>query len=166
MSHEHDFHQVIDPTVVGELGHDKTVGFDLGSRTSKAVLLADGRLHTAIIPTGIYTQQTADKLFARILKQSGYARDQIRYIVGTGYGRIALAFDEIPSKVVTEISCHAMGAHFLNAKVKSIVRAVGYQVGPYLILVFYCKRSGHNDTKRAEGAGKIIERCTYITTAA
>jgi predicted CoA-substrate-specific enzyme activase len=163
MSHQHEFHQVIDPTVVAELSGDKTVGFDLGSRTSKAVLLAEGKLHTAIIPTGIYMQQTADKLFSRLLKQSGYAREQIRYIVGTGYGRIALGFAEIPSKVVTEISCHAMGAHFLNAKTKSIVdiggqdsKAIKVDTRNGKVVEFIM-----ND-KCAAGTGRFLEKAANL----
>jgi predicted CoA-substrate-specific enzyme activase len=34
---------------------------------------------------------------------------------------VALRFDDIPSEVVTEISCHAMGAHFLNAGTRTII---------------------------------------------
>jgi len=113
--------EILDPTLRPEILPDKTIGFDLGSRTGKAVLLADGLLHTAIVPTGVRSQETAEVLFEKLLKRTGYARDEIRYIVGTGYGRVALGFGAIPSKVITEISCHAMGAHYLNSKVRSIV---------------------------------------------
>jgi len=108
-------------------------------------------------------QQTADKLFARLLKQSGYAREQIRYIVGTGYGRIALGFAEIPSKVVTEISCHAMGAHFLNAKVKSIVdiggqdsKAIKVDTRNGKVVEFIM-----ND-KCAAGTGRFLEKAANL----
>jgi predicted CoA-substrate-specific enzyme activase len=163
MSHQHDFASVIDNTVIAELRADRTLGIDLGSRTSKAVLLADGKLHTAIIPTGVYMQQTADKLVALILKSSGRARGDIRYIVGTGYGRIALDFDGIPSKVVTEISCHAMGAHFLNAKVKSIVdiggqdsKAIKVDTRNGKVVEFIM-----ND-KCAAGTGRFLEKAANL----
>lgn len=163
MSHQHDYHDVIDPGVVSELGSDKTIGFDLGSRTGKAVLLADGKLHTAIAATGVYMQETADKLFAKLLKQTGYARDDIKSIVGTGYGRIALGFGDIPSKVVTEISCHAMGAHFLNAKVKSIVdiggqdsKAIKVDTRNGKVVEFIM-----ND-KCAAGTGRFLEKAANL----
>jgi len=35
--------------------------------------------------------------------------------------RVALKFPDIPSQIVTEISCHALGAHFLNTNVKTIL---------------------------------------------
>lgn len=43
------------------------------------------------------------------------------FIVGTGYGRIALRFDEVPSRIVTEISCHGMGAHYLGEDIHTII---------------------------------------------
>ena len=163
MSHQHEFEQVIDNTVVAELREDRTLGIDLGSRTSKAVLLADGKLHTAIIPTGVYMQQTADKLLERILKTSGRNRSDIRYIVGTGYGRVALDFEGIPSKIVTEISCHAMGAHFLNAKVRSIVdiggqdsKAIKVDTRNGKVVEFIM-----ND-KCAAGTGRFLEKAANL----
>jgi predicted CoA-substrate-specific enzyme activase len=113
--------EVIDKKLVANITGDRVIGIDIGSRSGKAVLLDDGKIYTAITPTAVFTQQTADKLFKDLLKQSGLAQTDIEYIVGTGYGRISLEFGDIPNKIVTEISCHAMGAHYLNSKVKSIV---------------------------------------------
>ncbi|QDR79290.1 acyl-CoA dehydratase activase [Sporomusa termitida] len=112
---------VIDKKLTGTLTNDTVLGIDIGSRTGKAVLLTEGKLYTAITPTAVFTQQTADKLFDKLLKQTGLQQADIQYIVGTGYGRISLKFGDIPNKIVTEISCHAMGAHVLNANVRSIV---------------------------------------------
>lgn len=121
MSVTHKIAEVLDKKLVSTITNDVVIGIDIGSRTGKAVLLADGKLYTAITPTAVFTQQTADKLFGILLKQTGFKHADIQYIVGTGYGRISLNFGEIPHKIVTEISCHAMGAHVLNANVRSIV---------------------------------------------
>jgi len=113
--------EVLDKKLVGHITDDRVIGIDIGSRTGKAVLLTDGKIYTSITPTAVFTQQTADKLFKDLLKQSGLTIDDIKYIVGTGYGRISLEFGNVQNKIVTEISCHAMGAHYLNSKVQSIV---------------------------------------------
>ncbi|BBB89521.1 MAG TPA: acyl-CoA dehydratase activase [Methylomusa anaerophila] len=113
--------EILDKKVGSTITSDKVIGIDIGSRTGKAVLFHEGELYTAITPTAVFAQQTADKLFEKLLKQSGLQHSDIVYIVGTGYGRIALNFGGIKNKIVTEISCHAMGAHALNAKVRSIV---------------------------------------------
>ena len=117
----HKFKDVLDEKQVGIISDATVIGIDIGSRTGKAVLLHDGHLYTAITPTGVHTQETADKLFGKLIKQTKLAQSDIDFIVGTGYGRVSLEFGDVPHKIVTEISCHAMGAHVLNANVRSIV---------------------------------------------
>ena len=97
------------------------VGLDLGSRASKGVLLNGDEIITAIIPTGLYMQETADELLNKLLEISELDRSEVAFIVGTGYGRISLKYDDIPYQVVTEISCHAMGAHAVNPKTRTII---------------------------------------------
>lgn len=113
--------ELLDEKVVNEITDSTVVGVDIGSRTAKAVLLHDGQLYTAITATGVYMQETAGKLLKLLFKKSGLELDKIKGIVGTGYGRIALQFPGIPSEIVTEISCHAMGAHFLNHGTRTII---------------------------------------------
>ncbi len=97
------------------------VGLDIGSRASKGVLLTGDTIHTTLIPTGLYMQETADELLGRLVRLAGLGREDIGYIVSTGYGRISLSFADIPFEVVTEISCHAMGAHALHPSTRTII---------------------------------------------
>jgi predicted CoA-substrate-specific enzyme activase len=115
------FQEVIDDSLIGELSHDTVIGVDIGSRTGKAVLLDGDNIYTAIVPTGVYAQETADKLLGKLLKEAQLEKQQIQFMVGTGYGRVILDFGNIPLQIITEISCHAMGAHYLNANVQTIV---------------------------------------------
>ena len=112
---------VIDWSLVKTITDARVIGIDIGSRTGKAVLLAHGKIYTAKEYTGVNMQETADELFAEVLEKSGLQRSDIDYIVGTGYGRVAMDFEGIKRQIVTEISCHAMGAHYLNAKVRTII---------------------------------------------
>lgn len=163
MSNAKALRDYIDPAIYAELTDDKVIGLDLGSRTGKGVLLADGKLYTAITPTGVYMQETADKLVGKLLKLSGLSQGDIAYIVGTGYGRISLGFGTTPQKIVTEISCHAMGAHVLNAKVKTIVDIGGQdskaiRVDPKTgkVVEFIM-----ND-KCAAGTGRFLEKAAHL----
>jgi predicted CoA-substrate-specific enzyme activase len=97
------------------------IGVDIGSRSSKAVLLHGDRVETALIPTGLFTQETADELIAELLRRTNLERRQIAKIVGTGYGRIALDFPDIPFETVTEIKCHAMGAHTVVPTTRTVI---------------------------------------------
>jgi predicted CoA-substrate-specific enzyme activase len=97
------------------------IGVDIGSRSSKAVLIHGDRVEAALIPTGLFTQETADALIAELLQRACLERRQIAKIVGTGYGRIALTFPDIPFETVTEIKCHAMGAHAVVPTARTVI---------------------------------------------
>lgn len=113
--------EIVSSENIPEIRYSNVIGIDIGSRTAKAVLLSDETVFVTQIPTGLYMQETADELLDNLLEISGISRSGIKYIVGTGYGRISFAFDEISNKIVTEISCHAMGAHFLNPDTRTII---------------------------------------------
>lgn len=115
------FKDVFHENKVDRIPEKTVIGIDIGSRQSKAVLLHSGQIYTQLIPTGYFVKKTADELLEALLEQSNLKRENIDYIVGTGYGRIALEFDEIPNKVVTEISCHGLGAHYLGDDIHTII---------------------------------------------
>jgi predicted CoA-substrate-specific enzyme activase len=156
---------VIAPELLGKLSSAPTIGVDIGSRQAKAVLLSDsdGEVHTATTATGVDSQETADRVVRKVLRQAGLELKDIAYIVGTGYGRISIAYDEVPTGIVTEISCHAMGAHFLNAATKTIIDIGGQdskairidpETGKVLEFVM-------ND-KCAAGTGRFLEKIAEL----
>jgi (R)-2-hydroxyacyl-CoA dehydratese activating ATPase len=153
----------VDPALVAEVSEDRVVGFDLGSRMGKAVLLAEGRLFTAITATGIHVQRTADLLLEMLLRQSGLRAGDLRFVVGTGYGRVSLVFEDIPAKMITEINCHAMGVHFLNAGARTILdiggqdsKAIRIDPDDGRVVEF-----AMND-KCAAGTGRFLEKAAYL----
>ncbi|CAH2598765.1 BcrAD_BadFG domain-containing protein [Rhodovastum atsumiense] len=154
---------VIDPAFVDRITASTVLGIDIGSRAAKAVLLHDGQVFFAQVATGVNMQVTADELLEDVLASAGLAQDDIDYIVGTGYGRIALQFTRIPSEIVTEISCHAMGAHFLNAATRTIIDIGGQdskaiQVDPDTGKV---AKFIMND-KCAAGTGRFLEKAAGL----
>lgn len=150
---------VISEELISEVKDLKVIGIDIGSRTGKAVLLSEGNLYVEQIATGIYMQETAEELIENLLEKSGIDRKDIQYIVGTGYGRIALRFDDIPHEIVTEISCHAMGAHFLNSGTKTIIDIGGQDSKAIKVDTKTGKVAEFimND-KCAAGTGRFIEK--------
>lgn len=139
------------------------VGLDIGSRGSKGVLLTRHELHTAFVPTGLFMQETADELLSRLLQDSGLERKDIGCIVSTGYGRISLAFDDIPFEVVTEISCHAMGAHALYPETRTVIdiggqdsKAIRLDTATGKVVDFVM-----ND-KCAAGTGRFLEKAAVL----
>ena len=135
------------------------VGLDIGSRSSKGVLLVGGEIYTAIVPTGLYTQETADEILSELLQVAGIERKHVGRLVGTGYGRIALDFKDIPFEVITEIKCHAMGAHVAVPGTRTIIdiggqdsKAIKVEPTSGKVLEFVM-----ND-KCAAGTGRFLEK--------
>lgn len=116
-----ELEKVLAKELIQEIDDTVTIGIDIGSRMGKAVLLKGGQLYTALTGTSVIMQETADYLIKKLLKDSNTSLNEVAYIVGTGYGRIAMQFEKIPSDILTEISCHGMGAHYIHAATESIV---------------------------------------------
>jgi predicted CoA-substrate-specific enzyme activase len=144
--------------------HDRpVVGLDLGSRASKGVLLTSSKIYTTLIPTGLYMQETADELLKKLLRLARVKRSELGYIVSTGYGRISLSFDDIAFEVVTEISCHAMGAHALYPSTRTIIdiggqdsKAIKVDTDTGKVVEFVM-----ND-KCAAGTGQFLEKAAVL----
>lgn len=84
------------------------IGIDVGSVAAKAVILKNGEIAaSAVQPTGWNPKDSGREVFQKAVAKAGITADSVRYIVGTGYGRVAMGFVD---KAVTEITCHALGA--------------------------------------------------------
>ena len=97
-----------------------SMGIDSGSTSTNAVLLNEKKeiLASAVIRTGARSKESAERILEEILKKAQLRQEDLSCIVSTGYGRVGIPFAD---KNVTEISCHAKGAHFLNPSVRTIL---------------------------------------------
>ena len=100
-------------------------GVDVGAATAKAVIVSDGKVvGQAVIPTGDRIVVAADKVTRLALEKAGMWRDNFDFeagfdcVISTGYGRHGVPF---ANKAVTEIICHAQGAHFLLPATRTII---------------------------------------------
>ncbi|MEM2319278.1 MAG: benzoyl-CoA reductase, bzd-type, subunit Q [Candidatus Bathyarchaeia archaeon] len=102
-----------------------TAGVDIGSVGSKAVAMLDGELYAyAVKRTGGTSEETAVKVMNWALEGTGLKIENINYVVGTGYGRVNVPF---ANKTITEIACHARGAHYIYGPTVRTVLDVGGQ---------------------------------------
>lgn len=82
-----------------------TAGCDVGSLTTKAVILNNTRLlGHAILRSSINPEKSAYEVMEQALKAARLSFDDVGFCVGTGYGRERIGFVK---KTVSEISCHA-----------------------------------------------------------
>jgi len=97
----------------------RTLGVDIGSLTGKALVLEDDRiLAWETVLTGPDSVETGTTVTEAALRKAGLALGDLDFIVSTGYGRIVIPFAH---KNISEISCHARGAHWLFPKARSIL---------------------------------------------
>lgn len=95
-------------------------GVDVGSTQTKAIIINDkleivGR---SLIDTGANVTRAAERSFAEALATAGLKREDVVYVVGTGYGRYKVTFGDAQ---ITEISCHARGASYLFPATRTVI---------------------------------------------
>ena len=112
--------EIVTPETAEYLSGARTVGIDIGSRAAKGVLLYNGTLYYTIQVSGVSSKGTAKSLLEELTGEAGISEKDVGFLIGTGYGRVAIDVTDIPSNVVTEISCHSLGGHYLNPKTKTI----------------------------------------------
>ncbi|MBE8539325.1 benzoyl-CoA reductase, bzd-type, subunit Q [Geoglobus acetivorans] len=101
-------------------------GIDLGSVSTQAVIMADGELYAyASMRTGTSSSASSEKALNAVLEKIGdMSREDIHYIVGTGYGRVSVPF---ANKTITEIACHGRGAVYVYGNTVRTVLDMGGQ---------------------------------------
>jgi predicted CoA-substrate-specific enzyme activase len=131
-------------------------GIDVGSLSTEVVLLDDSETVCAyhIALTGANPGKAVEESLTQALGQCRTSRDQIEFSVVTGYGRVTIPFAD---KKVTEITCHALGAHQLFPDTETVI-----DIGGQDSKVIRISREGKvldftmND-KCAAGTGRFLE---------
>jgi predicted CoA-substrate-specific enzyme activase len=131
-----------------------TVGLDLGSVTTKAVLVEGNSWISLIRPTGYSPRQAGREAFEELLGNAGLKRGDIGFIVGTGYGRISVPFID---QAVTEITCHAKGAHFLVKEIDMVIDIGGQDSKVIAVDRFGNVTDFAMNDRCAAGTGKFLE---------
>jgi len=94
-------------------------GCDVGSLTSKAVIMKNGKIiGSHIIKSKPRPKDSADAALAGALEDAGISKDDIKYCIGTGYGRERIEFVD---EVVSEIKCHGKGARWMMPNVGTVI---------------------------------------------
>jgi len=135
-----------------------TAGIDIGSRTTKAVILSDGDvLGKSLLKTGWLPSAVAREVLGNALLEANVQRKAVSRVVATGYGRIHSAVADLADEQFTEIICHARGINHYLAQVRTLIDIGGQDSkvikldGGGLVLDF-----AMND-RCAAGTGKFLE---------
>ncbi len=102
-----------------------TVGIDVGSVSSQAVVMCDGEIYCyGNRRTGSDSPTSALNALSFALENSDLTQEMVNYCIGTGYGRVNVPMAD---RSVTEIACHARGANFFYGPEVRTVLDVGGQ---------------------------------------
>ncbi len=100
------------------------IGIDIGSTCAKFAVMDDDKniVYKDSIPTGWSSPKAAEEIKSALSK-NGFDAEKLRCIA-TGYGRISVPYAD---SVVTEITCHGLGAGFLFDRADMTVIDIGGQ---------------------------------------
>ena len=131
------------------------MGIDIGSATSKCVIMRSGG---EIVATAIYRGGAGtggpDNAVQSALDDAGLSIVDIGHIAATGYGRNTF---RLAGKTYSELSCHASGALYLCPGVRMVVD-IGGQDSKAMKLTEDGRLDGFSmNDKCASGTGRFLE---------
>lgn len=146
----------VSPDIDWREGKIISCGVDVGSVSTQAVIMVDGKLYCySNMRTGSSSRSSAEKAMNWALDGTDLKLENIQYLVGTGYGRVNVP---MANRMITEIACHALGANYIyGPSVRTIL-----DVGGQDIKAIRCDERGRvvnflmND-KCAAGTGRGME---------
>ncbi len=132
-----------------------TLGIDIGSTTSKCVILKDGEeiIAKSLVQAGTGTAGPK-QAYDQVLENAGLKKSDITMTLATGYGRNT--YPEADGQM-SELSCHGKGVYFKNPACRTII-----DIGGQDAKVISLSDSGNisnfvmND-KCAAGTGRFLD---------
>lgn len=134
-----------------------TVGIDVGSTYTKAVVLSEDFCIAgkALAGTGFKLAEVADRLFNLAVAEAGIKRGDIEYVVATGFGRHMVPFSHV---TVTDLTASARGAAFLFPGTRTVLDVGGQTMKASRLDQTAKVKAFRLNDKCAAGTGAFIEK--------
>jgi predicted CoA-substrate-specific enzyme activase len=144
-----------------------TAGIDIGSTYTKAIILdeSNGIAGRAMLPTGFQLAEVAERAYRDALAAAGLKRDDVSYVVATGFGRHQAQFVDVK---VTDLTAAARGATALFPGTRTIIDVGGQTMKASRLGDGAKVKSFRLNDKCAAGTGAFLEKTArymgYSTT--
>jgi predicted CoA-substrate-specific enzyme activase len=137
-------------------------GVDVGSTQTKAVIIDGARriVARALIATGANVSRAGERAFIAACETAGLPREAVGYVVGTGYGRYKVTFGDAQ---ITEITCHARGAHFLFPETRTVIDMGGQDTKAIRVNPDGSVLDFAMNDKCAAGTGRFLSAAADVT---
>jgi predicted CoA-substrate-specific enzyme activase len=133
------------------------VGIDVGSTYTKALILRSDHeiVGRAMLPTGFRLTEIAEQAFAEALLAAGLQRDDVQYMVATGFGRHQVPIADLK---VTDLTAAARGTTLLFPGTRTILDVGGQTMKASRIDNGAKVKSFRLNDKCAAGTGAFLEK--------
>ena len=138
----------------------KALGIDVGSLTTKAVILDDdGILASSIVSSGDEAELSAKAAMEQALNQAGLSFGNNLYIISTGVGGKSISFSQQQKALTT---CLARGSHYLFPSVRMTI-----EMGAESSTIIKLNERGRlsdwaNQDKCAAGSGIFLQQMAKL----
>ncbi|UCD25267.1 MAG: hypothetical protein JSW51_04920, partial [Gemmatimonadota bacterium] len=132
-------------------------GIDVGSTYTKAILLSDNNeiVGRAMLPTGFKLAEVAEKACSQAVETAGVEREQVQYVVATGFGRHQATVSDVQ---VTDLTAAARGATFFFPNTRTILDVGGQTMKASRLDDRAKVKSFRLNDKCAAGTGAFLEK--------
>ncbi|MDO4269163.1 MAG: acyl-CoA dehydratase activase [Eubacteriales bacterium] len=137
-----------------------TMGVDIGSTASKAVIIRDGKEIVArqLVAVGTGTRGP-QQVYQGVLAQAGVVRADIARVVATGYGRLKFAEAD---RELSEVSCHGRGISFLCPGIRTVIDIGGQDAKALALDLGGNLENFIMNDKCAAGTGRFLEAMARV----
>ncbi|MFQ5418779.1 MAG: acyl-CoA dehydratase activase [Anaerolineae bacterium] len=134
-----------------------TAGIDVGSTYTKALILSETHeiMGRGVLNTGFKLNQAAERALDIALEAAGTDKEDISYIVATGFGRHQVTFRDVN---VTDLTASSHGASHLFPNTRTILDVGGQTMKALRLGDNRMVKSFRLNDKCAAGTGAFLEK--------
>ncbi len=134
-----------------------TAGIDIGSTYTKAVVTDehDTIVSRALAPTGFRLAEVARSLLGRVIADAGLRRDDVEYVVSTGFGRHQV---DVSDAQVTDLTAAARGAATFFPNTRTVLDVGGQTMKAIKVNDAGKVQAFRLNDKCAAGTGAFLEK--------
>ncbi len=134
-----------------------TAGLDVGSTYTKVVIMDDDMQVVAhgMTNTGFKLDQAAQRAFETALDEAGLSREDVAYVVSTGYGRFQVPFRDVN---VTDLTSAAWGSRHFFPNTQTVLDIGGQTMKAMRLDQEGRVKSFRLNDKCAAGTGAFLEK--------
>jgi predicted CoA-substrate-specific enzyme activase len=139
---------------------DYIAGIDIGSKSTKAVILDEKRniRGTAMVKTRPDFPGVAKEVLEKAVAAAGGHAEDVKYVAATGLGRYNIPFRDLQ---ITEITCAARGSAHLFPNTKCVLDVGGQSTRAIKLREGGKVKEFKSNDKCAAGSGGFLERAAH-----